>query len=388
MSKYHGIIFAYSDAPELGDLTRERTVASLPFCGRYRLIDFALSSMKNAGITDVGVIMARDYQSLLDHIGGGKDWDMSRRSGGLRMLPPFGLPHAHSGNYGGTIEALNAVAPYIRDIPQDHIVLMLGSLLANIDLSAAIAQHEAGGAEITAICSDGPTFGLNHHYLVDADGLVNGIHLYRGDSTKGLKSLEGYIVHKDVLLRMMDEAAARNHYAFHRHAMLSFLEDGGKMDVYRHNGYVGAIRNIDQYYRASMDMLDSEKRKQIFPAERPVRTKTHEEVSSYLGEQAVVKNCLIADNCIIEGEIENCIVFSGCRIGGAQLCHLGQVRALLGQHPSERQPEAAHGRAEERQYLIHSKFVSQKTSSRPFGRMFLLALNCKVTFRFARVSSK
>ena len=374
MSKYHGIIFAYSDAPELGDLTRERTVASLPFCGRYRLIDFALSSMKNAGITDVGVIMARDYQSLLDHIGGGKDWDMSRRSGGLRMLPPFGLPHAHSGNYGGTIEALNAVAPYIRDIPQDHIVLMLGSLLANIDLSAAIAQHEAGGAEITAICSDGPTFGLNHHYLVDADGLVNGIHLYRGDSTKGLKSLEGYIVHKEVLLRMMDEAAARNHYAFHRHAMLSFLEDGGKMDVYRHNGYVGAIRNIDQYYRASMDMLDSEKRKQIFPAERPVRTKTHEEVSSYLGEQAVVKNCLIADNCIIEG--------------GAQLCHLGQVRTLLGQHPPERQPEAAHGRAEERQYLIHSKFVSQKTSSRPFGRMFLLALNCKVTFRFARVSSK
>jgi glucose-1-phosphate adenylyltransferase len=240
---------------------------------------------------------------------------MSRRAGGLRMLPPFGLPHAHSGNYGGTIEALNAVSAYIRDIPQDHIVMMLGSLLANIDLSAAIAQHEAGGAEITAICSDGPTFGLNHHYLVDGDGFVNGIHLYRGDSGKGLKSLEGYIIHKDVLLRMMDEAAARNHYAFHRHAMLNFLEDGGKMDVYKHDGYVGAIRNIDQYYRASMDMLDSDKRHQIFPAERPVRTKTHEEVSSYLGEKAVIKNSLIADNCIIDGEIENCIVFSGCRIG-------------------------------------------------------------------------
>jgi glucose-1-phosphate adenylyltransferase len=271
--------------------------------------------MKNAGITDVGVIMARDYQSLLDHIGSGKDWDMSRRSGGLRMLPPFGLPHAHSGNYAGTIEALNAVAAYIRDIPQEHIVLMLGSLLANIDLNAVIAQHEAGGAEITAICSDGPAFGLNHHYLVDENGFVTGMHLYRGDSVKGLKSLEGYIIHKSVLLRMMDEAAARNHYAFHRHAMLSFLEDGGKMDVYKHDGYVCAIRNIDQYYRASMDMLDSEKRRQIFPAERPVRTKTHEEVSSYLGEQAVVKNSLIADNCIIDGEIENCIVFSGCRIG-------------------------------------------------------------------------
>ncbi len=315
MSKYHGIIFAYSDAPELGDLTRERTVASLPFCGRYRLIDFALSSMKNAGITDVGVIMARDYQSLLDHIGSGKDWDMSRRSGGLRMLPPFGLPHAHSGNYAGTMEALNAVSSYIEDISADHIVLMLGSLLANIDLSAVIAQHESGGAEITAICSDGPAVGLNHHYLLDEDGYVKDIQLYRGDDPTALKSLEAYIIHKDVLLRMMEETAARNHYAFHKHAIMGFLSDGGKMDVYRHRGYACAIRNVEQYYNASMDMLVAENRREIFPVSRPVRTKIHEEVSSYFAEGAVAKNSLIADNCIIEGEVENCIVFSGCRIG-------------------------------------------------------------------------
>ena len=289
MAKYHGIIFAYKDAPELGDLTRERTVASLPFCGRYRLIDFALSSMKNAGITDVGVIMARDYQSLLDHIGSGKDWDMSRRSGGLRMLPPFGLPHAHTGNYAGTIEALNAVRSYILDVPQQHIVLMLGSLIANIDLAAAIAAYESGGTDITAICSDGPAVGVNHHYRVDEDGMVKEIFLYRGDADKGLKSLEGYIVCKDVLLRLMDEAAARNHYAFHRHALLGFLNDGGRMNVYRHEGYVCAVRNIAQYYKASMDMLDAEIRHQIFPASRPVRTKIHEEVSSYFGESAVVK---------------------------------------------------------------------------------------------------
>ena len=315
MGKYHGIIFAYSDAPELGDLTRERTVASLPFCGRYRLIDFALSSMKNAGIVDVGVIMARDYQSLLDHIGSGKDWDMSRRAGGMRMLPPFGLPHAHSGNYAGTMEALNAVSAYIRDIPQDHIVLMLGSLIANVDLSAAIAQHEASGAEITAICADSRAVGLNHHYLLDEEGYVKEIQLYRKDNAEGLQSMEAYIIHKDVLLRMMDETAARDHYAFHKHAIRAFLADGGKMDVYRHPGYVCAVRNIEQYYHASMDMLRAELRHDIFPADRPVRTKTHEEVSSYFGENSVVKNSLVADNCIIDGELENCIVFSGCRIG-------------------------------------------------------------------------
>ena len=315
MGNYHGIIFAYKDSPALGDLVRERTVASLPFCGRYRLIDFALSSLKNAGITDCGVIMARDYQSLLDHIGSGKDWDMSRRSGGLRMLPPFGLPHAHTGNYGGTIEALNAVSDYIHDIPQDHVVLMLGNLIANIDLRAAIAQHEAGDAEITAICAEGKTVGLNHEYILGEDGYVKEIHLDRGDNAKGLKSLEGYIIHKNALLRLMDEAAARNHYTFHRQAMVGFLESGGKMDVYLHKGYVCAVRNIDQYYKASMDMLKPGIRHDIFPASRPVRTKTHEEVSTYFGEHAVSKNSLVADNCIIEGEIENCIVFSGYRIG-------------------------------------------------------------------------
>jgi ADP-glucose pyrophosphorylase len=124
MADFHGIIFAYSAAPEMGELVRTRTSSSLPFCGRYRLIDFALSSMQNAGIRDVGVIMQRDYQSLLDHLGSGKDWDMSRRRGGLRMLPPFGLPEYHTGEYIGTIEALNAVSTYIHDIPHDHHMLL------------------------------------------------------------------------------------------------------------------------------------------------------------------------------------------------------------------------------------------------------------------------
>ena len=116
MSDFHGIIFAYGSVNELGELVKTRTAASLPFCGRYRLIDFALSSMMNAGIHDVGVIMQRDYQSLLDHIGSGKDWDMGRRIGGLRMLPPFGLPEYHRGDYTGTIEALNAVSTYVREL--------------------------------------------------------------------------------------------------------------------------------------------------------------------------------------------------------------------------------------------------------------------------------
>lgn len=320
MRKYHGIIFAYSTAPELRELVNARTTASLPFCGRYRLIDFALSSMRNAGILDVGIIMQRDYQSLLDHIGSGKAWDMSRKTGGLRMLPPFGLPEYHTGNYTGTVEALNAVATYIRDIPQKHVVLMLGNLCANIDLDAAIRAHEASDADITAVCADHSPDGLHRRYVLGDDGMVKEILLEREGDGEGLPTLECYIIHKQVLLDLMDRCRARHLYNFHKDAMTMFLADGGKMNVYIHPGYACAIRTVDAYYKASMDMLKAENRRMLFPAERPVRTKNHEEVSTYYGENAVSRRSLVADNCIIEGEIEDCIVFSGARIApGAKL---------------------------------------------------------------------
>ena len=153
MSKVHGIVYAYHSSPRLGDLTRYRTNASLPFCGRYRLIDFALSSLSNAGVHSVGVIMQRDYQSLLDHLGSGKAWDLSRRSGGLHLLPPFGVNTR--GDYTGTAEALNAVISYVRNIPESEIVLMPADIVCNLDLAAAIAQHDASGCGITAICRGG-----------------------------------------------------------------------------------------------------------------------------------------------------------------------------------------------------------------------------------------
>ena len=314
MKDFHGIIFAYSAAPELRELVGVRTAASLPFCGRYRLIDFALSSMRNAGILDVGVIMQRDYQSLLDHIGSGKAWDMSRRNGGLRMLPPFGLPEYHRGNYAGTIEALNAVGSYVRDIPQKYLVLLLGNLCANIDLTKIMEQHKHSGAEITAICADHTPAQSHHRYVVGEDGFVTQIYFDRTDDGEGLPSLEGYIINKDTLLKLMDDCRAKNLYRFHKDAVAAFLAEGGRMGTYVHPGYAVAVRSVEAYYKASMDMLKPELRRQLFPADRPVRTKTHEEVSTYYGENAVSRNSLVADNCMIEGSIENCIVFSGARI--------------------------------------------------------------------------
>ena len=321
MRDYHGIIFAYHDEPALRELVAVRTAASLPFCGRYRLIDFALSSLRNAGILNVGVIMQRDYQSLLDHIGSGKPWDMSRAKGGLKMLPPFGVPQYHTGNYNGTVEALNAVGSYVRSIPQENIILMLGNLCANLDLRAAITQHEKSGAEATAICADHELETSHNRYVLDENGLVKQIALYRtGNDHEGVPTLEGYIFKKDVLLKLLDECQAKNLHRFHQDAMTLFLAHGGKMGVYIHPGYAKIVRSVDEYYDASKDMLDPENRRQLFPADRPVRTKEHEGVSTYYGENSLVRNSLVADNCIIEGQVEDSTIFSGVQIGaGAKL---------------------------------------------------------------------
>ena len=320
MKDFHGIIFAYNTFPELRELVKSRTAASLPFCGRYRLIDFPLSSMRNAGILDVGVIVQRDYQSLLDHIGSGKPWDMSRRDNGLRMLPPFGLPEYHKGNYTGTMEALNAVSTYIKDIKSKYVVLMLGNLYANIDLTVPMKQHKRSGAEITAICADRCVDGSRLRYVTGDDGFVKHMLIKPRDESKGVASLEAYIINRDVLLRLMDYSHEHNLYRFHKDAIDYYLANGGKMGIYIHHGYSAIIHSVDSYYHANMDMLDAANRGDIFPADRPVRTKIREEVSTYYGEHSSSLNCLVADNCIIEGDIENCIVFSGARISaGAKL---------------------------------------------------------------------
>lgn len=320
MSDFHGIIYAYGASPELGELVKSRIAASMPFCGRYRLIDFSLSAMANAGIHNVGVIMRRDYQSLLDHIGSGKDWDMDRRIGGLRMLPPFGLPEYHTGNYTGTIEALNAVSTYISDIKEKYIVMMHGNLAANLDLNDVIEDHLKSGAEITAICTDLTPEYRHHRYLMDADGFARGMVFSQTEAGQGKASLEAYVISKELLVTMMDACRAANHHHFHRDAIAAYLASGGKVNVYMHKGYARRIMSVESYFETSMDMLKKENRAQLFPKDRPVRSKSDEAVSTYYGEDAVSKNSLVADGCIIEGELSNCIVFSDCRIEkGAKL---------------------------------------------------------------------
>ena len=149
MNRMHGIIFAYEQRGELRELTERRTAASMPFGGRYRAVDFALSNLLNAGVTDVGMVLHGRYQSMLDHVGSGKVWDMSRKRGGLHLLPPFNYLHEWGVTpFRGKMEALAGVRDYLNEIRQDYVVLMEGDLVANLPLADILTSPPS--AEMTA----------------------------------------------------------------------------------------------------------------------------------------------------------------------------------------------------------------------------------------------
>lgn len=315
MNNVHGLIYAYHAYPELGALGRHRTGASLPFCGRYRLIDFALSSMKNAGIFNVSVVMHKGYQSLMEHLGGGRSWDMARTNGGLHMLPPYGMPDAEKGIYEGNMEALDAIHSYLADdVKEEYIILTRGDICANIDIKEVMEAHLAGGADITAVCTEGDLPYRHHCFITDGSGAVTELLSMLEPGGKGLASLEMYVLRRERLLEMIKWCSERSRLHFHRDALQHVMSEGWKVDTYVHEGYARHIISVADYFQANMDMLDAAKREQLFPAGRQVTTQERSDVSTYYSESSKVKNSLIADGCIIEGTVENCILFGGVKV--------------------------------------------------------------------------
>ena len=316
MRDAHGIIFSYQVGAKLKELTEHRTVSSLPFGGRYRTIDFMLSNMINAGITNVGVIMQEHYQSLLDHLGSGKDWDLSRKHGGLRLLPPFGFANSTgSAVYRGKMEALHCVRTYIQRVPAEYIVLATGELVSTLPLEEMIEMHAESGADITAVCTSnqvGETIDTVH-MILDANSIVRDISAgYK--MPQSYEALDVYIIEKKLLLGLIEHCASHNFYDFERDVLQNML---GSLTIRGHlfNGYTARPQSVISYFNQSMDLLKKSVRNELFPRERPVYTKIRDDASTYYSPTSVVKNCIVADGCYFEGTVENSIIFKGVRIG-------------------------------------------------------------------------
>ena len=315
-----GIIIGFDNNNDLRELTEHRPVASVPFGGRYRVVDFMLSNFVNSGCYNVGVVMRDKYQSLMDHLGSGKDWDLSRKRGGLMMLPPNAFAPKSSPlvteNYHTSLEALGSVSDMLQKSKCEHVVVCGADIIANIPLDEAMREHKKSGADVTIVCTkngDGGAFDmfLNLSPRHEVSDIRNGDNA--GGKCK-YKSLGIYIMKRKYLLDLLSDCVTHNLHSFERDAMQHVFNRGDAIQAYVFDKYVAKIEDVKSYFSASMDMLDKDIRDQVFLKSRPILTKIHDSAPTYYGEDAVVSDSLIADGSRIEGTVENSIIFRGCKI--------------------------------------------------------------------------
>jgi len=319
-----GIIYTEKDDLSLRELTSQRSVAALPVAGRYRIVDFLLSNMVNSGVRNVGVITQKNYQSLMDHLGSGKEWDLHTRNNGLFILPPF-INGDKGGEYGGILEALRANFDYLRRSRQEYVLVANGNAVYSADFEPMLRQHEESGADVTLMYSKGTASeqylstyqGYNHAYLnVDAAGKVTDIEVNPNAPSYDNLSMDVLVVKRTLLMHLVDQAYSSGLRDIYGELLRTQIKTG-MLDVrgFEYTGYYRRVETVKGFYNLNMDILGSYYRSALFNNERPVYTKERDEVPAIYGPNAKVKNSLIADGCVINGTVENCVIFRGVHIG-------------------------------------------------------------------------
>lgn len=318
-----GLIFSNIHDRNITEMTRKRTMASVPFGCRYRLIDFALSNMVNSGIDKVGIVTHYNYQSLLDHIGNGKDWDLARRSGGIKILPPFIT--AYDSNvanklYSTRLEAMIGVNRFINCCTEDYVILSDCDIICNINLSDVIKEHEESGAELTVVTKKMFITGedAGKHTIIECDEEGYAKEVYDSTSnTIGIKTISAniFVIKRTSLQSIILESLAHGFKSFTLD-VLSVMAKKRFVKCYNFDGFYASINSLAGYFSISMQLLSPEVRAGLFEVKhRPIMTKVRNSPPTKYTDSAVVSNSLIADGCVIEGEVYDSILFRGVKVG-------------------------------------------------------------------------
>ena len=309
-----GIIFANADDSCIPELTGIRSMASVPFGGGYRLIDFTLSNMVSAGIGKVGVVTNNNYQSLMDHISGGKPWDLSRKASGLYLLPPFTSDAAE--NYSASrLGALKNITHFLARSDEEYVLLSDCTYVANLDLGELFDYHEKNGFDMTMLYKHGVAPRLAVQPVLDCieDGRITKLSLADYSGGEVDYAVKAVLMKKSLLERLINESAAKGRNSFEQSFFLNNV-DRLKLGAFKVESFCPVIDSLESYFEANFALLDPDNYKALFNGAHPVFTKVYDDMPAVYGLESDVKNSLIADGCIIEGEVENSILFRDCRV--------------------------------------------------------------------------
>lgn len=316
MGNVLGLVFANMHDTTLGDMTKNRTMGSVMFGGRYRLIDFPLSNMVNSGISEVGVITKSNYQSLLDHLGSAREWDLARKKGGLYILPPFG--NVESTLYRGRIEALYGAMSFIKHSRAKYVILSDCDVVTNIDYKPIVAAHIESGADITAVAHTGvyssDDIKTSTVFNVDADKNVTSVLINPDISGTCTTSLNVFVMSMDFLIETVNDAMARGNVSFERNILQEKCREL-KIKIYEYDNYFSKLNSPESYFKSNMALLEPDNARKLFVPKRSIYTKVSDNAPVKYDLDSKVSNSLIADGCIIDGEVENSVLFRGVKVG-------------------------------------------------------------------------
>lgn len=313
MASTVGVIFSSINDENVPELTKVRSKGSIPYGGRYRLVDFTLSNMVNSGITTVGMITKNNYQSLMDHLGSGKEWDLARKEGGLILLPPYSDESEIL--YTNHLEALKGATAFLKKCKEDFVVIADSDSVYKLDYSKVIEQHVAKNADLTLVYHEHDA-GDARSYMVfetNKEGKITDIAVNASAEGVGKHYINVFVARTSFLLSLIQKAIARGYTSFSAQLLLPGLKTY-KIYGYRHEGYYQNICSLNTFFKANMDLLDKTTRTEIF-GERDVYTKINDAPPAKFTETAKVSNSLIHDGCLIEGTVENCVLFRNVKVG-------------------------------------------------------------------------
>lgn len=316
-----GIIFPNSYDSLVPELVTERLMASIPFASRYRMCDFMISSMVHCGIDNISILVRKNYHSLMDHLGSGREWDLTRKNGGLNIVPPYAQKQVKM--YEGRIEALESIRGYLKKQNEKYVIMTDSNVAVNFDFNDLLHAHMASGADATVVYRKQEipdsmirqsTETVDMYYALG----INGDHvskIYVNPTEKGKMNfcLNIYVMERECLIRMIDDAYVHGYTNFVRDILERQIEH---LDVrgYCYDGYVAQIHDMKSYFEENMKLLQEENLNALFSGNQ-IYTKIRDDNPTRYINGSKAKNIMVADGCVIEGEVENSVLFRGVRIG-------------------------------------------------------------------------
>lgn len=316
-----GIIFPNSYDTLVPELVSKRLMASIPFAGRYRMVDFILSSMVNSGIGNVSILVRQNYMSLMDHLGSGRAWDLTRKNGGLNIVPPFAVEQVKV--YTGRVEGLASILDFLKSQKEKYVVMSDANIAVNFDFNALMEAHIESGADVTAVYKEEevpkgminkPASSTAMYYTLGIEnGRVKKIYINLNENKKQNLSMNIYIMDRELLINWINTAFVRGYRYFERDILAPNLN---KINVhaYKFEGYSARICDMKSYFDENMKLLEEENLDGLFAGSQ-IYTKIRDDNPTRYINGSKARNIMAADGCVIEGDVENSVLFRGVKIG-------------------------------------------------------------------------